>query len=232
MGDLSPEYRKAIEASLKDFVTNGDDVACIGYFVYEYGQCKMCDHVPIKWHYVLENLRSHRCLIVGSECIENYQTILCEWGYQPEYLVFPSFLRAYARWILGKNPNAIVFDDGIVMRFQADCDTLIKANSQPSGLQHYRYTKRLAVGASEQIVGVDETGRQFPVGPPLGYGFDEHVGFAPDDEEDGWDLCGCGVELSYCEECDNEVCPECGAGCSCDEADEAPDLMDDDDEWE
>jgi hypothetical protein len=36
------------------------------------------------------------------------------------------------------------------------------------------------------------------------------------DEEAGWDLCDCGVELSYCEDCDNEVCPECERGCTCD----------------
>jgi hypothetical protein len=35
------------------------------------------------------------------------------------------------------------------------------------------------------------------------------------DEEVGWDLCDCGVELSYCAECDNEVCPECERGCTC-----------------
>lgn len=230
MADFSPVYRAAIEASLKKFVNDGDDVACIGYFVHKYGQCKMCGHVPIKWHYVLENLRSHQCLIVGSECVENYQTILSEWGYRPEYLVFPSFLRAYARWILEKNPNAVVFDDGVVMRFQADCSAIIKANSQPSGLQHYRHAKRLVVGGSEQVVGVDESGRQFPVGPSIGYDFDEYVDFEPDDEENGWDLCGCGVELSYCEECDNEVCPECGRGCTCDESDDQDrDFMDDDD---
>jgi hypothetical protein len=29
------------------------------------------------------------------------------------------------------------------------------------------------------------------------------------------DLCECGVELTYCEECDNKMCPECERGCTC-----------------
>jgi hypothetical protein len=227
MSNFSPEYRATIGASLKAFVNDGDDVACIGYFVHKYGQCKMCEHVPIKWHYVLENLRSHQALIIGSECVENYQVILSEWGYRPEYIVFPGFLRPYSRWILEQNPNAVVFDDGIVMRFQADCGKIIRANSQPSWLQHYRYVKRSVVEGAEEIVGVDESGRQFAVGPSVDYDFDEYVDFGPDE----WDLCGCGVELSYCEECDNEMCPECGRGCTCDD-DEDRDYMDDEEEWE
>jgi hypothetical protein len=35
------------------------------------------------------------------------------------------------------------------------------------------------------------------------------------DEDRGWDLCDCGVPLSYCDKCDNEVCPECDRGCTC-----------------
>jgi hypothetical protein len=215
MGEFSPEYRAAIEASLKDFVNNGDDVACIGYFVYHYGQCNMCGHVPIKWHYILENLRSHGHMIVGSKCVENYQAVLSDWGYRPEYLVFPSFLRAYAKWILNKNPNAVVFDDGIVMRFQADCRAIIDASSQPAGLRQYRHATRSVVGGSEQVVGIDESGRQFAVGLSSNNDLDEQVDSGPETESDGWDLCGCGVPLSYCEQCDNEVCPECGRGCTC-----------------
>jgi hypothetical protein len=233
MSDFSPKYRAAIEPSLKAFVSDGDDVACVGYYAFRYGRCQMCPKEGIRWHYVLENLRSQAILIVGSECIENYQVILSEWGYRPEYVVFPSFLRAYARWIFEKNPKAVVFDDGIVMRFQADCSAIIEANTQPSGLQHYRHARRLAVGGSEQVVGVDESGRRFSVGTSIGYDFDEYVVFEPDDEEVGWDLCGCGVELSFCEECDNEVCPECSRGCTCDESDDQDrDVMDDDEEWE
>ncbi len=227
MGNFSAEYRAAIEKSLHDFVNNGDDVVCIGYFVHKYGQCKMCDHVPIKWHYIVENLRNHRSLIVGSECVENYQAILSEWGYRPEYLIFPSFLRAYVRWILEKNPRAVVFDDGVVMRFQADCSAIINANSHPAGLQHYRYVQRSVVGELEQVVGVDESGRQFPVGSSIGYGFDEYVDSEREDEQVGWDLCGCDVELSYCEECDNEICPECLEGCVCAARDEERDY-----DWE
>jgi|SRR5579885_401192 len=182
--DFSAKYRAAIEASLRKFVNDGDDVVCIGYFVYQYGQCKMCEHVPIKWHYVLENLRSRATLIVGSECIENYQVILSEWGYRPEYLVFPSFLRAYARWILEKNPNAVVFDDGVAMRFQADGGAIMRANSQPSGPQRYRYAQRSQVGGAERVGGVDETGRFYPIGPAVDYDYDaEYAEYEPDPEE-------------------------------------------------
>jgi hypothetical protein len=185
MRDFSAEYRAAIEASLREFVNNGDDVVCIGYFVYNSGQCKMCDHVPIKWHYVLENLRSRKTLIVGSECVENYQRILSEWGYRPEYLVFPTFLRAYARWILEKNPNAVVFDDGIVMRFRVDCDALMRANIQSPGLQHYRYLQRATSEGSERVAGVDEVGRVFPIGPSEVDDYDtEFVEYEPDMEEE------------------------------------------------
>jgi len=57
MSDFSPKYRAAIEASLKAFVNDGDDVACIGYYAFCYGHCQMCPKDGIRWHYVLENLR-------------------------------------------------------------------------------------------------------------------------------------------------------------------------------
>jgi hypothetical protein len=145
----------------------------------------MCEHVPIKWHYVLENLRSRAILIVGSECVENHQVILSEWGYRPEYLVFPSFLRAYARWILEKNPNAVVFDDGVAMRFQADGGAIMRANSQPSGLQHYRYAQRSQAGGVERVGGVDEAGRFYPIGPTATSDYHaEYVEYEPDPEEE------------------------------------------------
>src|SRR5207249_5070174 len=121
---------------------------------------------------------------VGSECIENYQVILSEWGYRPEYLVFPSFLRAYARWILDKNPKAVVFDDGVAMRFKADGGAIMRANSQPSGLQHYRYAKRSQAGAVERVGGVEEMGRFYPIGPAADYDYDaEYADYEPEDTD-------------------------------------------------
>jgi hypothetical protein len=38
------------------------------------------------------------------------------------------------------------------------------------------------------------------------------------DREFATDLCDCGCELTYCEDCDNEVCSECQSGCTCDGA--------------
>jgi hypothetical protein len=189
MSYFSAKYRAAIEGSLRAFVNDGDDVVCIGYFAYCYGNCKMCPKEGIKWHYVLENLRSQAVLIVGSECIENYQVILSEWGYKPEYIVFPDFLRAYARWILVTNPDAVVFDDGIVMRFQADCEVIIRGNSQPSGLQHFRCIERYGTDTGEQVRGVDEAGRIFAVGPTITHGSDaEYVEYEPTPEEAEWEL--------------------------------------------
>jgi hypothetical protein len=232
MSDFSPEYRAAIEESLKKFVNNGDDVACIGYYVFRYGNCQMCPKEGIRWHYVLENLRTHSWLIVGSECVDNYCVILSEWGYTPQHIFFPNFLRPYSRWLLEKMPEAVVFDDGVVMRFQVDCGTIIKAKNASGDVEHYRYAKRTVVGGGERIVGVDEVGRQFPVGPRSDWDSDAQYASAWDDaEEEWWDLCDCGVEPSYCPDCDNEMCLECGAGCTCDGYEDEDD-EDEDDRWE
>jgi hypothetical protein len=145
MGNFSEEYREAIEESLEAFVNNGDDVACIGYYILCYSHCRMCGHTPIKWHYILENLRTHQSLIVGSECVTNYQTILREWGYKPEYIVFPKCLKAYARWIIAKNPDAVVYNDGLVMRMKTDCNSIITATRQSRQLEGYGYVKPMTV---------------------------------------------------------------------------------------
>jgi hypothetical protein len=231
MDEFSPEYRQAIETSLRGFVDNGDDVACIGYFAFRYGNCQMCPKEGIRWHYVLESLRTHRWLIVGSECVQNYQVILSEWGYKPAHIVFPGFLRPYSRWILEKNPDAVVFDDGIVMRFQADCAMVIKSNSEPQYLEHYRYAARSVVDGVERVVGVDEAGRRFPVGTPVDRDADYDYGDFDPDEETGWEYCDCGEELSYCPDCDNEMCPMRGEGCTCDECDYEDDDPDDEERW-
>jgi hypothetical protein len=122
--------------------------------------------------------------IVGSECIENYQVILSEWGYRPEHVVFPSFLRAYARWILEMNPKAVVFDDGIAMRFRADCGAIMRANSQPPGLQHFRYAQRSQSGGVERVGGVDEVGRFYPIGPTADYDYDAEYAEYESDGQD------------------------------------------------
>jgi len=41
-----------------------------------------------------------------------------------------------------------------------------------------------------------------------------------------WDLCDCNAELTYCPDCDNEVCVECQCGCTCDELDDERDFED------
>jgi hypothetical protein len=161
MSDFSQLYRQAIEASLTAFTQCGDDVACIGYFIREYGECQMCGHAPIKWHYVLENLRQKSVLIVGSECVENYQIILEEWGYSPRHIVFPTFMKRVAGWILEKNPMAVVFDDGIVMRFSADCETLIKAQGASESIEKYECVKRKTIEGRQRVVVTNKHGIDF-----------------------------------------------------------------------
>jgi hypothetical protein len=41
-----------------------------------------------------------------------------------------------------------------------------------------------------------------------------------EDEEQKEGLCDCGIPLSYCPDCDNEVCFECDTGCTCVSRDE------------
>jgi hypothetical protein len=55
---LRPEYRQRVELRLRQFVRNGDDVMCVGAFLLSDGQCKVCDHHPVFWHYIIENLAS------------------------------------------------------------------------------------------------------------------------------------------------------------------------------
>lgn len=110
---LSRSYRAAIEQSLRRFVANGDDIACTGVYIYQYGSCELCGHKPIKWHYILENLSSHDQIVVGSECIKNFKIILEEWGYRPAYIVFPECLKQFTRWILDEDSGAIRFSDAV-----------------------------------------------------------------------------------------------------------------------
>lgn len=164
---FSDDYRKAIEESLKAFIRDGDDVVCIGYYVYQYGSCEMCSHTPIKWHYVLENLQSHSQMHVGSECIQNFQVILSEWGYRPEYIVFPDCLRPYTRWILDKNPRSIVFDDDLVVYLNQDCEKIIKGIKENSQLKHYRYVKRTIHEGVEKLIAISNPFRQLNDSKPI-----------------------------------------------------------------
>ncbi|MGB3308268.1 MAG: pentapeptide repeat-containing protein [Nodosilinea sp.] len=157
---FSRNYRQAIEESLKDFVRNGDDIVCIGYYFHEDGHCEMCGHHPIKWHYILENLQNHSQIHVGSECIQNFQIILSEWGYRPEYIVFPNYLRPYTRWILNKNPQSIVFNDDIVVHLNKDCEEIIKGMGQDSQLKHYRYVKRSNYKGIEKLIAINNPEQQ------------------------------------------------------------------------
>ena len=122
--DLRPEYRQVVEPRLRAFVRNGDDVMCVGVFTRKGQRCKLCDYHPITWNYVIENLATHQRLIAGCRCIENYEIILKEWGYHPEYLVFPTYFLRYARWMTdetkGGNPGAIHFHDDFLHRAEVD----------------------------------------------------------------------------------------------------------------
>jgi hypothetical protein len=163
MDYFSPKYRTAIQESLKAFVENGHEVACVGYFVLELGSCQMCQHEPIKKHYVLENLQTHAVLVVGSRCVEYYQGVLSEWGYQPEHITFPTFMASFAKRILQNNPKAIVFNDGIVMRFQGQVAPIIDAVSRQSQIKEYRYFQRSIEDHTERVSWVDNAGSDVTV---------------------------------------------------------------------
>jgi hypothetical protein len=46
--------------------------------------------------------------------------------------------------------------------------------------------------------------------------FEQELGFLPEGE-----LCDeCDIALVTCPDCDNEMCPGCGDGCTCDEEEE------------
>lgn len=182
MLNYSEEYKAAIENSLSAFVNDGDEVICVGYFAMPSGQCEMCEHKPIKWHYILENLRSGQNLIVGSECVGNYQVILTGWGYKPEQIVFPKRLSPYTRWILEKNPGAILFNDGIVMRMTTDCDPIIQAKKKAGNLQHSGYVKPTTSGNSRYLRIVRESKQKSPVE-------DQHFPNDSEHNDDPWFDC-------------------------------------------
>lgn len=145
----TPEYLARISASLHRFLKNGDDVVCVGYYLHHYGECELCSHAPIKWHYVLANLRGDQMLTVGSECVENYTMMLSQWGYKPDYIVFPHFLRRFTSWI--QCQGGVAYGDGPVMRFKGDARRGI-----PAGAEAFR----VLVGDGASGVVVDERGRR------------------------------------------------------------------------
>lgn len=217
MKTFRPHYRAIIEGRLKGFVRNGDDVACIGFYAHAYGQCEMCDHTPIKRHFVLENLTTHKSLIVGRECVENYQVILKEWGYNPAFLVFPELLRHSAKWVTQNNPDALVFDNAVLFFCQVDFEAILHAKCQPSRLEKCLYAKHAGPGEAGPLVWVNEKGQQWVIHEPDD-DYDQYLKDTAEFSEDCWDLCNCGDQPVFCEVCDNEYCPQCARGCTCEAA--------------
>jgi len=140
---FSDSYRAAIETTLRRFVENGDDVACTGVYIYEYGSCGLCGHQPVKWHYILENLSSRNQIVVGSECIRNYKVILEEWGYRPAYVVFPECLRQFTRWILEEDPGAVKFSDPVACFYTRNPRELYGIMQADQKLQMFTFVKKL-----------------------------------------------------------------------------------------
>jgi hypothetical protein len=157
---LRPEYRQIVESRLRRFVRNADDVMCVGVFTLQDQQCKVCDYHPITWNYIIENLATHERLIAGSECICNYEVILKEWGYQPEYIVYPTYFLRYARWITEGsehqegNPLAIRFHDDFLDRATVDARQVIQEVSTGANLLAHVPEKKPAKKATEVRVEV------------------------------------------------------------------------------
>lgn len=140
---FSSSYRAAIETTLRKFVENGDDVACTGVYIYEYGSCGLCGHQPIKWHYILENLSSRNQITVGSECIRNYKIILEEWGYRPAYVVFPECLSQFTRWILEEDSGAVRYSDAVACFYTRNPHELYGVMQADQKLQMFTFAKKL-----------------------------------------------------------------------------------------
>lgn len=136
-------YRAAIETTLRRFVENGDDVACTGVYIYEYGSCGLCGHQPIKWHFILENLTKREQIVVGSECIKNYKVILEEWGYRPAYVVFPECLGQFTRWISEANPEAIRFSDAVACFYTRNPREMYGIMQDDQKLKMFTFAKKL-----------------------------------------------------------------------------------------
>lgn len=141
--NFSDSYRATIEESLRRFVNNGDDVACTGVYIYEYGRCELCGHQQIKWHYILENLSSHGQMVVGSECIRNYKIILEEWGYRPAYVVFPQCLKQFTRWILEQDSGAIRFGDAVACFYTKDPRNIYSHIRADKELKMFTFAKKV-----------------------------------------------------------------------------------------
>lgn len=151
----SPEYLRRIEATLRSFLRNGDDVVAVGFFIRPGGLCQLCSHEPIKWHYVIANLRGDRVLTIGSECVTNYTMILRRWGYRPDHIAFPNFLRFVTKWI--QCEGGVLYDDALVMRFQGDVMASI-----PTVADDYRVMSHGPQGP----FGVDKARRRYFMSSP------------------------------------------------------------------
>jgi hypothetical protein len=141
--DFSISYRAAIETTLRRFVENGNDVACTGVYIYEYGSCELCGHQQIKWHYILENLSSRNQIVVGSECVRNYKIILEEWGYRPAYVVFPECLRKFTPWILEEDSGAVRFSDAVACFYTRNPRDRYGIMQADQKLQMFTFAKKL-----------------------------------------------------------------------------------------
>lgn len=123
MSDMRPEYRERVEKTLREFVRNGDDVMCVAVFCIQDRTCQVCGHHPITWNYLIENLVTHQPLIAGSECIRNYEVVLRDWGYRPAFVVYPTYLAQFTRWLTEDtegNPNSVQIHNRFLDRVRVD----------------------------------------------------------------------------------------------------------------
>lgn len=101
----------------------------------------MCQHTPIDWHYVLENLDTHATLIVGSECVRNYGVVLLGWQWSPYRIAFPTALRAYTNWL--RTPERVVEFDHTPFFDHATADFLAVVHSAvpPEEVRHLVFVR-------------------------------------------------------------------------------------------
>jgi hypothetical protein len=109
----------------------------------------VCDYERITHNFIIENLKTHDYLIAGCKCIRNYEVILSEWGYRPEYIVYPSYFLRYTSWTTdgwegeGGDPSAIQVHDRFLDRAAVDSRSVVEVKVPGATLREYVPVKRI-----------------------------------------------------------------------------------------
>jgi len=157
MPEITPSYVHAVESKLRSFVHNGEKVGLVMSFVYEQGECELCGQEKTSWHYVIENLTTHRHLIIGSNCFKNFQKFLCDWKFEPDRILVSKFFEPFVKWFPMQAPKAMEIDDSYYTEIQTNPLRILESRNAEE-LSGFRY-----------IMKKHSHGREFVV-QEIGYG--------------------------------------------------------------